>query len=149
MQNANSNHQTGIPGSGTTAASPSGHPGSSWLGALASFLSSVVAVLCPVCIPAIGAFLASIGLGFTVSTAFLQPALIGLLLINLAALARSAFLHRRWWVLAAGVGGGALVYGGRYLWFSGPLMWAGAAVLIGTACVNVRLKRCCALCRPT
>lgn len=121
----------------------------SWLSALASFLSSAVAIFCPVCIPAIGAFLASLGLGFAVSTAFLQPALIVLLLVNLAALARSAFLHRHWWVMATGLAGGALVYGGRYLWFSGPLMWAGAAILIGTALVNFRLKSGCSQCQTT
>ncbi len=138
-----------MPGSGTTAAPSAGRPVSPWLSALASFLSSAVAILCPVCIPAIGAFLAALGLGFAVSTAFLQPALIVLLLINLATLARSAFLHRHGWVLAAGLAGSAAIYTGRYLWFSGPLMWAGAAVLIGTACVNFRLKRHCAQCRST
>ncbi len=124
-------------------------PARSWLSALASFLSSAVALLCPVCIPAIGAFLASIGLGFAVSTAFLQPALIVLLLINLAALAAAAARHRHWWVLAAGLVGGALVYGGRYLWFSTPLMWTGAAILIGTALVNFRLKQRCPRCQTT
>lgn len=128
---------------------PSRRPVPSWLSALTSFLSSAVAILCPVCIPAIGAFLASLGLGFAVSTAFLQPALIVLLLVNLAALARSAVLHRHWWVLAAGLVGGVAIYAGRYLWFSGPLMWAGAAVLLGTALVNLRLKRRCSQCRST
>ena len=118
-----------------------------WLSAPASLLSSAVAILCPVCIPAIGAFLASLGLGFAVSTAFLQPALIVLLLVNLAALARSAVLHRHWWVLAAGLAGGASIYAGRYLWFSSPLMWTGAVILIGTALINFRLKRRCSQCR--
>lgn len=121
----------------------------SWVGALTAFLSSAAALLCPLCLPALGAFLASLGLGFAVSTAFLQPALIVLLLANLAALAVSAARHRHWWVLAAGLAGGALIYGGRYLWFSTPLMWAGAAILIGTALVNFRLKRNCSQCRPT
>lgn len=120
-----------------------------WLSAPASLLSSAVVILCPACIPAIGAVLASLGLGFAASTTFLQPALIVLLVINLAALARSACLHRHWWVLAAGAAGGALIYGGRYLWFSGPLMWSGAAILIGTALVNFRLKSGCSRCETT
>lgn len=120
-----------------------------WLSVPASFLSSAVAILCPACIPAIGAFLASLGLGFAVSTAFLQPALIALLLANLAALASSAARHRHWWVMAPGLAGGAAIYAGRYLWFSSPLMWAGAAILIGTTLVNLRLKRACSQCRTT
>jgi len=135
---------------GAAATAPSGRRSlGRWLGAPASLLSSAVAILCPVCIPAIGAFLASLGLGFAVNTAFLQPALIVLLLINLAALARSACLHRHWWVLAAGLAGGASIYSGRYLWFSGPLMWNGAAILIGTALVNFRLKSGCSRCETT
>jgi len=120
-----------------------------WLSAPASLLSSAVAILCPVCIPAIGAFLASLGLGFAASITFLQPALIVLLAVNLAGLAGSAAQHHHWWVLAAGLAGGAAIYAGRYLWFSGPLMWAGAAILIGTALINFRLKRRCSQCRTT
>lgn len=139
-----------VPTGSTAATATSGRRSPDrWLSAAASLLSSALAILCPVCIPAIGALLASLGLGFAVSTAFLQPALIVLLVVNLAALGRSAFLHRHWWVLAPGVTGGALVYGGRYLWFSGLLMWAGAAILIGTALINFRLKRRCSQCRLT
>lgn len=141
--------RTAMTGSTAATATSGRRSPERWLSATASLLSSGVAILCPVCLPAIGALLASLGLGFAVSTAFLQPALIVLLLVNLAALARSAVLHRHWWVLAAGVTGGALVYGGRYLWFSGLLMWVGAAILIGTALINFRLKRRCAQCRPT
>jgi len=35
-----------------------------WLAAVASFLSSAVAIVCPLCIPALGSLLAGVGLGF-------------------------------------------------------------------------------------
>jgi len=44
-----------------------------WVGQIASVLSALVAIICPLCIPALGAFLASVGLGFAVSVTFLQP----------------------------------------------------------------------------
>lgn len=114
-----------------------------WLSAVASVFSSVLAIVCPACIPAVGAFLASIGLGFAVRTSVLQPLLIVLLAANLAALVWSVKLHRRWWVIVTGALGAALIYGGRYVWFSEPLLWVGAATLIGTSIANFRIKRAC------
>ena len=114
-----------------------------WLSAVASALASVVGIVCPMCIPAVGAFLASIGLGFAVRTSVLQPLLIGLLAANLAALVWSVKLHRRGWVIVTGAMGAAMIYAGRYVWFSEPLLWAGAATLIGTSMANFKIKRAC------
>src|SRR3989338_5034899 len=89
-----------------------------WTAQIASVLSALVAIVCPLCIPALGAFLASIGLGFAVSVTFLQPFLIILLLLSLGSLAWSARLHKQWWVLLIGVIGAFGIYAGRYIWFS-------------------------------
>lgn len=43
--------------------------------AFGSFGSALTVGLCPVCIPAIGAFLSSVGLGFVVSETILKPLL--------------------------------------------------------------------------
>lgn len=99
-----------------------------------------MAGFCPVCLPALGGFLASLGLGFAVSTAFLQPFLLTLLLFSLGSLIWAWRRHRRSEVLLAGATGAVLVYGGRYLWGSPLLLWLGAACLIGTALINLRLK---------
>lgn len=117
-----------------------------WLAAITSFLSSAVAIVCPLCIPAFGSLLAAAGLGFAVSTSFLQPLLIAMLLLSIASFAWSARLHRRWWILGPALLGAALVYSGRYLWFSQALMWAGAATLIATSIVNFKIKRGCPRC---
>lgn len=114
-----------------------------WLSAVASVFSSGLAIVCPVCIPAFGAFLASIGLGFAVRASVLQPLLIVLLAANLAALVWSVKLHRRSWVIVTGALGAAMIYAGRYVWFSEPLLWVGAATLIGTSIANFRIKRAC------
>ena len=114
-----------------------------WVAQITSVLSALVAIVCPLCIPALGAFLASVGLGFAVSVTFLQPFLIVLLLISLASLAWAVRLHKQWWILAVGVIGAFGIYAGRYIWFSQLLMYAGAFLLIGISLVNFRLKISC------
>lgn len=114
-----------------------------WAAQIASVLSALVAIVCPLCIPALGAFLASVGLGFAVSITFLQPFLIALLLVSLSSLVWSVRLHKQWWVLVVGAIGAFGIYAGRYIWFSQPLMYMGAFLLIGISLVNFRLKLSC------
>ncbi len=114
-----------------------------WAAQIVSVLSALVALVCPLCIPALGTFLASIGLGFAVSVTFLQPFLVGLLLISLSSLAWSGRLHKQWWVLAVGAIGALCIYAGRYIWFNQWLMYAGAFFLISISFINFRLKIFC------
>jgi len=114
-----------------------------WAAQIASVFSALVAIVCPVCIPAVGAFLASIGLGFAVSVSFLKPFLILLLLISLGSLAWAARLHKQWQVLAVGAIGAFGIYAGKYLWFSLWLMYAGAFLLIGVSLINFKLQASC------
>jgi len=118
-----------------------------WLGGIASVLSSAAAtIVCPACIPVVGALLSSAGLGFALSTDFMRRLLIALLAISLGSLAWAARRHRRWWVLALGAVGAVGIYLGRHVWFSAPLMWTGAATLIGASLLNFRVKRTCCGC---
>lgn len=132
-----------------TTKEPLRAPKTNWLATFASALSSGVAIVCPVCIPAVGAFLVSIGLGVAVNLTVLRSVLIVLLLASIGSLTWSATKHGRWWVVGSGLFGAALVYAGRYLWFNEILMWLGAAILIGTSLINFKIKRSCALCQST
>lgn len=119
----------------------------SWFAAVASALSSGVGIVCPICIPAVGAFLVSIGLGVAVNTTVLRSVLIVLLLASIGSLTWSATKHGRRWVVVSGLLGAALIYSGRYLWFNEILMWLGAATLIGTSLANFKIKRGCPRCQ--
>jgi len=114
-----------------------------WVAQIASVFSALVAIICPLCIPALGAFLASVGLGFAVKVTFLQPFLIVLLVVSLVSIAWSGRLHKQWWVLLVGATGAFGIYAGRYIWFSQLLMYAGAFLLIGISLVNFKLKISC------
>lgn len=114
-----------------------------WVAQIASIFSALIAIVCPLCIPALGAFLASIGLGFAVSVTFLQPFLIVLLLISVGSLVWSVRLHKKWWALAVGTIGAFGIYAGRYIWFSPSLMYTGAFLLIGVSIINFKLKISC------
>lgn len=114
---------------------------------IASAFSALVAIVCPLCIPALGAFLASVGLGFALSVSFLKSLLIILLLIAIGSIAWSASFHKRWWVVFVGIIGAGLIYAGRYVWFSQILMWSGAAIMLGVSIFNFRIKAGCERCR--
>ena len=117
-----------------------------WTAPFASTVSSLLAIVCPLCIPAFGAFLASVGLGFALNVQFLRSLLVALLLVAIVSLALSTKGHGRRWVLGVGILGAALIYAWRYVWFSQILMGTGAAILIGISIINLRLKARCKQC---
>lgn len=120
---------------------------SKWAASASSIFSSIIAVICPLCIPALGAFLASVGLGFALSVRFLQSLLIVLLILAVGSLAWSVKQHGRWWMLVIGILGAVLIYAGRYIWFSQTIMISGTVLLIGTSLINLRLKASCKQCK--
>lgn len=117
-----------------------------WTAPFASLFSSLLAIVCPLCIPALGAFLASMGLGFALNVKFLQSLLVVLLLVAVGSLSWSAKGHRQWWIVVVGIFGAVVIYAGRYVWFSQILMGIGAVILIGISIVNLRLKASCKRC---
>jgi hypothetical protein len=134
-----------LTGNAELTAGRSAGRGSKWLGGISSVFASVLAFKCPACIPALAAFLSAVGLSIG-NAVFVKWVTVAFLAIGVISLAWSARLHRRWWILAAAVFGAAMIYGGRYLWFSQPLLWAGTAILIGSAAANLFAKRRCPHC---
>ena len=121
---------------------------------IGSFGSALVVGLCPVCIPAIGALLSSIGLGFLINEKVLKPVLIIFL-----ATALSGFLwsylkeHKKIGPLLMGIIMGGALYIGRYIYI-GPtlnlvLMYGGIAGILGASVWNIFLRKKvpCAACK--
>lgn len=107
---------------------------------VASIFSSVIAIVCPLCIPALGALLASVGLGVALNLEVLKVLLIFFLGAALLSLAGSLRFHRNWKIFLLGLAGAIMIYAGRHIWFCVSLMWVGAAMLIGTSVWNLWAK---------
>ncbi|MBI4395124.1 MAG: MerC family mercury resistance protein [Candidatus Omnitrophica bacterium] len=112
----------------------------------ASIASSVLAILCPLCIPALGALLASVGLGFALKLEVLKGLLVFFLAAALLTLGWSFKVHRDWRIFFLGFVGALLIYAGRHVWFNVLLMWSGAAMLIGASIWNLAAKSRCQKC---
>ncbi|MGE3760304.1 MAG: MerC family mercury resistance protein [Pseudobdellovibrionaceae bacterium] len=120
--------------------------GSRSLSLVGSLGSAITVGLCPVCIPAIGAFLSAIGLGFLVKETVLQPLLIGFLGITLFGLFWS-FLkeHKRIWPFLLGIVMAVGLFVSRYIYMGATansvLMYGSIAGIIGVSFWNVQLKK--------
>ncbi len=118
--------------------------------AFGSVASVALAVFCPACIPGIAAFLGSLGLSVLASTAVLNPLLIVFLGLALLALVLGYRRHRNPWPLVGGIAGAAALYAGKWIVFSLPLLYTGAAFLIASSLANTWLRRrvstCCTVC---
>jgi len=113
---------------------------------VASVFSSIVAIVCPLCIPALGALLASVGLGVALKLEVLKGLLIFFLGSALLSLGWSLRFHRKWGIFLLGLAGAILIYAGRHIWFNVLLMWTGAAMLIGASLWNLSAKSGCRQC---
>lgn len=116
------------------------------LAALGSFGSAMTVGLCPICIPAIGAFLSSIGLGFLVQEAVLLPLLIVFLAVTLGGLTWSYLKeHKNVYPLLAGILMAVALYVGRYVYISGfintILMYGGIAGIISVSVWNLKFRK--------
>jgi len=122
-------------------------------GTIGSLGSAFVVGLCPVCIPAIGAFLSSIGLGFLVQETVLEPVLIVFLLIAVAGLLWSYFKeHHKIGPFILGSAMAISMYIGRYIYFDSTLnvvlMYGSIPGIIGATLWNLKLRKsaACAAC---
>lgn len=104
--------------------------------------SGLVVGLCPICIPAIGTFLASIGLGALVTIKVLEPLLIGLLFIAISGLYQSYRKeHGRLGPLVLGSVMALAMYIGKYVYFNNLfLIYGSIPGLIGATVWNLKLR---------
>jgi len=119
---------------------------SGFLSGIGSFGSALTVGLCPVCIPAIGAFLASIGLGFIVQESVLRPVLFIFLAAAISGLLWSYLKeHRNVWPLVGGILMGITLYVGRYVYFGAVinqiLMYGGITGIIAVSIWNLKLRK--------
>ena len=142
MKNENAN----LPDSVEPTANAANGMGTKWLGGMVSALASILAFKCPACIPALAAILSTVGLGSIGNGPVVRWLTIAFLATGVVSLGWSARMHRRWWILATGILGALMIYLGRYAWFSPALLWAGTAILLGSAAMNLTIKRVCPRC---
>lgn len=92
----------------------------------------LLGLFCPVCVPAIGAFVTSIGLSFAATTTFMYP-MLGLMSAMFLFGLLLDYRHRRnIWLPILGTVGLLAIPLGRYIIGSLPLVYSGVAVVIGT-----------------
>jgi len=104
-------------------------------------LGTLFAALCCVGTPGVLAFLSAIGAGFLINDAILLPLLILFLAASLAGLYFSFKRHEnRWPLILSGISAFLILFF-AYGWFIRPVVYFGAAGLIGTSVWNVFLKR--------
>ena len=116
------------------------------LSMMGAIFSSLTVGFCPVCIPAIGAFLSAIGLGFLVQEAVLKPVLVVFLGMALFGFFWSYLKeHGRLSPLILGSLLAAGLYVSRYVYLGATintvLMYGSIAGLVGTSYWNIRLKK--------
>jgi len=117
-----------------------------FLSGIGSFGSALTVGLCPVCIPAIGAFLASIGLGFIVQESVLRPVLFIFLAAAISGLLWSYLKeHGNVWPLIGGILMGITLYVARYVYFGAVinqvLMYGGITGIIAVSIWNLKLRK--------
>lgn len=135
-----------------TEVNPADQKKTKLLASTGSFGSIITVVLCPVCKPAIAAFLSSAGLGFMIHEGVLRAILLAFLAIALIGLFWSYLkVHRRIAPFIFGTVMAIGLYLGRYVYFgyetNAVLTYGSIAGLIAVSIWNLRLKKtkaCCA-----
>lgn len=116
-------------------------------------LGSILLVqFCPLCIPAIGAFLVSIGLGFLLTNSVIHWLLIGMLLLAISGIAFSSLReHKKIGPLLLALPGAISIYLARWVLFSNAWLYLGAVLLISASIWNLllRKKMACPKCKTT
>lgn len=104
---------------------------------IGSIGSMAIGKFCPVCYPAIGAFLASTGLGFVAGTAVLKGLLVMLLGLGLFGLWRSRRAHRKPWPMLSAIPSALFIYAGKYVWPDEMFFYAGVLGLITALALDI------------
>jgi O-antigen/teichoic acid export membrane protein len=113
-------------------------------GTLGSSLAALLGLTCPVCWPAAGAFLASIGLGFAVSLTVILPLLFFLLGLAWWGMYSSyKNNHHHIEPLVISIIAGLLIPAGRYIIGNLPVTYMAIGAFITAAIWNYSLLRKC------
>ncbi|MCA9387728.1 MAG: MerC domain-containing protein [Candidatus Andersenbacteria bacterium] len=106
-----------------------------------TILVTLLAVICPACIPAYAAFFSAIGIGFLNDISVMRPLMAVLLLVAVVALAWDIKVHKSWIPLVFGVIGGVLVWLFRFYYFRPEWITAGVALLVFATTANYYKRR--------
>jgi len=103
--------------------------------------SVVLGKICPVCYPAIGAFLTAMGLGFALKTAVMKVMLLFFLGLGVLGLWRSGRTHHNRWPLWIAIASGLVIYTGKYIRPDEMIFYTGVAGLITAVVMDIWFKR--------
>jgi len=120
---------------------------------IGSIASAITVGFCPICIPAIGAFLSAVGLGFLVRESVLKPVLIAFLLLTVGGLYWSYRKeHRNILPFLFGALLALALYISRYVYLGSRLnsilMWGSITGIVAVSVWNLTLRKsgACAAC---
>jgi mercuric ion transport protein len=91
---------------------------------------------CPLCWPVYASFVSSIGLGFLVSTTYLLPITLGMLLAAIGALAFGSKTRRGYGPSVVGLLGSVAVVVGKFSLESNATMYGGVGLLLAASIWN-------------
>ncbi|GAC1537657.1 MAG: hypothetical protein NVS2B9_04020 [Myxococcales bacterium] len=116
-----------------------------WLKSLAFAPAAIVAFLpsatCPMCIAAYAGALSAIGLGVVFNAQVQVAVMLTFLVIGVGTVAWSARSHGQIAPTVVSAVGALAFVGGRIVWTSTPLLYAGVALLLAGSLWNLWLKR--------
>ena len=112
-----------------------------FLNYLGTIGSIVIGKVCPVCYPAIGAFLTAMGLGFALKTAVMKSLLILFLAIGVLGLWRSGREHGKRWPLWIAIASALVIYTGRYIRPDEMIFYTGVVGLVTAVVVDIWSRR--------
>ncbi|MFB6371541.1 MAG: MerC family mercury resistance protein [Bradymonadaceae bacterium] len=110
-------------------------------GTITGLLALVAVPKCPMCVTAYAGVLSAFGLGFLASAAVMEPLIGGLLVIQIGFVAWTTRSHRNPWPVVATVAGAVAVGLARWVFQIDPLLYVGAAAIIGAAAANFWLMQ--------
>lgn len=111
------------------------------LGSILTTAGGIFGVLCPACIPALGAFLATIGLGFLANFIVSRAVTLALLGLALIALHASSLVHRRSSAFVLAVVASMGMIAGRNFVLNQWLIYASGAALLIAAVLDYVYRR--------
>ncbi|MBI4448833.1 MerC family mercury resistance protein [Candidatus Woesearchaeota archaeon] len=104
-------------------------------------LTGVVSVGCPACVPVIGAFLSSIGLGVFTNMWLLRPLATVLFIIGLWGFYANWQRHRKLLLFVGATVSLLTVFSARYVFESTVVMWIAFAMLVVMAVLDYRAAK--------